>query len=180
MEDPRWIGEQRRKLGMTQQQLARMAGVSQSLVAKIERGSVDAAYSKVKAITEALSRVSIGKEKLARDIMHRGVQAASVSDTLHSAAAKMNRAGISQMPVSEEGKLVGSISEQAILAKFSSGKNIAKMAVREAMEGAFPSVPPNTPLSSIASLLRHHGAVLVLERGAACGIITKADVLKSV
>jgi predicted transcriptional regulator len=44
MDETKFIGPTRRKLGITQHQLARMAGVSQSLVAKIEAGSVDAAY----------------------------------------------------------------------------------------------------------------------------------------
>ena len=35
------IGERRRELGLTQEELARMAGFSTSLMAKIERGAVD-------------------------------------------------------------------------------------------------------------------------------------------
>src|SRR5687767_16022587 len=44
----------RRQLGLTQQELARMAGVSQSLIAKIERGLVQPSYSNVKRLVEAL------------------------------------------------------------------------------------------------------------------------------
>ena len=122
MEGLGWIGEKRRRLGITQQQLARMAGVSQSLVAKIEAGSVDAAYSKVTAIVGALERVSLGKEKAARDIMHPGTECAKPSDTLHSVALLMRKKSISQLPVVECGAAVGSISEQAMLASLVSGK----------------------------------------------------------
>ncbi|MCX6770175.1 MAG: CBS domain-containing protein [Candidatus Micrarchaeota archaeon] len=47
------------------------------------------------------------------------------------------------------------------------------------MEEAFPNVLPTTPVSSVASLLRHHAAVIVMRKGKVAGIITKADVLRS-
>ncbi|MBI2079314.1 helix-turn-helix domain-containing protein, partial [Candidatus Micrarchaeota archaeon] len=43
------LGSLRRKLGITQKELAKLAGVSQSLIAKIEMGKIDPAYSKVLA-----------------------------------------------------------------------------------------------------------------------------------
>jgi len=119
MEDLSRIREQRRKSGMTQHQLARAAGVSQSLIAKIESGRVDAAYSKVKAILEALERQQLSSEKTAKEIMHPSVESASPSESLHAVAEKMRKRSISQMPVSEGKQVVGSISEQAILLQFS-------------------------------------------------------------
>ena len=181
MEDLKWIGERRRRLGLTQQALARLAGVSQSLVAKIEAGRVDAAYSKVRAIIEALERQQASSEKAAKEIMHPGVDALSPSETLHAAAQLMRKRGISQMPVVEGGKAVGSISEELILAKFSSEpKRMASMRVAEAMGDAFPAALPSTPISAVAALLRHHPAVLVMEKGRILGIITKADLLKAI
>jgi predicted transcriptional regulator len=180
MEETRFIGDKRRRLGITQHALARAAGVSQSLIAKIEAGSVDAAYSKVRRIIEALEHASLGKEKSAREIMHTGIQSASPSQTLHSAAAEMRKKSISQMPVVEKGQLVGSLTEEALLKCFSSGKRLEEMSVREAMGEPFPSVLPSTPVSSVASLLRYHPAVLVSDKGKLSGIITKADILKSI
>ena len=181
MEDLKWIGERRRRLGLTQQSLARLAGVSQSLVAKIEAGRVDAAYSKVRAIIEALERQQAASEKAAKDLMHAGVDALSPSETLHSAAQAMRKRGISQMPVVEGGKAVGSISEELVLEKFSSDpKRMAQLKVGEAMGDAFPSALPSTPISAVAALLRHHPAVLVMEKGRIAGIITKADLLKAI
>jgi len=180
MEESKWISENRRKQGMTQHALARAAGVSQSLVAKIEAGSVDAAYSKVKRIIEALEHAQLGKEKCARDIMHAGIEALSPGQSLHSAAAAMRRRAISQMPVVEKGALVGSLTEEALLSCFASGKKMEGMDVGGAMGEPFPSVLASTPISAVASLLRHHPAVLVSEKGKPAGIITKADILKSI
>jgi len=180
MDETRFIGAQRRKLGITQHQLARMAGVSQSLVAKIEAGSVDAAYSKIKAIMETLERASLSSEKTAQDIMHTGIKSVMPSDTLHAASAAMRKLSISQLPVMQDGRVVGSLTEASILACFSERKDIAKTHVSEVMDEAFPNVLPSTPISSVASLLRHHPAVLVLERGDVAGIITKADILRAI
>ena len=44
----------RKKLGLTQGELAKAAGVSQSLIAKIESTKIDPTYSKVKLIFHAL------------------------------------------------------------------------------------------------------------------------------
>jgi len=181
MEDIAGIKERRKRLGMTQQQLARMAGVSQSLIAKIEMGRIDPAYSKVRRIIEALEREQFSKEKTAKEIMHMGAEAVSASETLHSAAAKMRKRAISQMPVLEGKQVVGSISEQALLSHFSSDpKKTASLRVGEVMEEAFPSASPSTPISAIAALLKHYPAVLVMEKGNIAGIITKADLLKTI
>ena len=180
MDETKFIGNERRKLGITQHQLAKMAGVSQSLVAKVEAGSVDAAYSKIKAIMEALQRSSASGERAAREIMHAGIKSVLPSDTLHAASAMMRKLSISQLPVIEGGRVVGSITEASILSCFSERKGIAKIRVSEVMEEAFPNVLPSTPISAVAVLLRHHSAVLVMERGEAAGIITKADILRAI
>ncbi|VVC02151.1 CBS domain protein [uncultured archaeon] len=181
MEGISWIKDKRRQLGITQQSLARLAGVSQSLIAKVEAGRIDPAYSKARSIIAALEREGFSREKCARDIMHPGIETVSAGETLHSAAAKMRKRNISQMPVVESGRVVGSISEQAVLAHFSSDPNkTARLSVGEAMEQPFPSALPSTPISAVAALLRHYPAVLVMDRGEIAGIITKADLLKTV
>lgn len=181
MEDLSLIKEQRRRLGMTQHRLAAISGVSQSLIAKIESGRIDPAYSKAKSIFSALQRERFSSEKKASDIMHAGVETIPADETLHFAAALMRRKGISQMPVSDGKRVVGSITEQTIVANFASGqKKLATLRVREVMNDAFPTALPTTPVSAIASLLHHYSAVLVMEKGEAAGIITKADLLKTI
>jgi predicted transcriptional regulator len=43
------IAKRRRQLGMKQSELAKAAGVSQSLIAKLEAGTIDSSYTKVSA-----------------------------------------------------------------------------------------------------------------------------------
>ena len=44
------IPDRRRKLGLTQSQLASLAGVSQSYIAKLEAGKIEPSYIKIKSI----------------------------------------------------------------------------------------------------------------------------------
>ncbi len=181
MESLSWIKSARKKLGITQQGLSKMAGVSQSLVAKVEAGKLDPSYSKAQSIIEALRREGSGQEKTAREIMHPEVASVTPKSTLHAAAAVMRKNAISQLPVAEGGRIVGSISEQTVLRQFSENpKGIAGMKVAEAIEESFPTALPSTPISAIAALLRHYPAVLVMEKGEVAGIITKADLLKAI
>ncbi len=181
MEDLAQIKELRRRLGMTQHRLAAISGVSQSLIAKIESGRLDPAYSKATNIISALQREQFSSEKKAKDIMHSGVETIPSDETLHNAAALMRKKGISQMPVAEGRRIVGSITEQTIVANFAQEqKKLSGLRVREVMEEAFPTALPATPVSAIAALLHHYSAVLVMEKGEVAGIITKADLLKTI
>ena len=44
------ISKKRKILGLTQSELAKLAGVSQSLIAKLESGKIEPSYTKVKTI----------------------------------------------------------------------------------------------------------------------------------
>jgi len=51
--------QKRKELGLTQSKLAASAGVSQSIIAKIEAGSVDPSYSVVQRLFSALERAGV-------------------------------------------------------------------------------------------------------------------------
>src|SRR3989442_5090468 len=53
------IPKKRKELGLTQSRLAVSAGVSQSIIAKIEAGSVDPSYSVVQRLFSALERAGV-------------------------------------------------------------------------------------------------------------------------
>ena len=65
--DPKQLKKIRVQLGITQSELARVAGVSQSLIAKLESGLVDPSFSTMKAISEALrSHIKMEEKKRPR------------------------------------------------------------------------------------------------------------------
>jgi len=174
------IPNRRRKLGLTQSQLANMAGVSQSYIAKLEAGKIEPSYIKVKAIFESLDKLERKKEVQASEIMNKNIVGINASSTINEAVEKMRDHGYSQLPVMEGDKPIGGLSERTVLEKIlnpSDEINPSSLKVREIMEESFPQVADDAPLTLLSSLLKYYPAVLVQNKGDIVGIITKADLL---
>lgn len=177
------IAKRRKSLGLNQRELARLAGVSQSFIAKIETGKINPSYELAKAIFDVLERLESKEELKAADIMHPDVTGIDGSATVSEASKLMDETGYSQLPVYKEGKVVGSIAESTIISamlKIRDPIRLSKMTVEEIMEESFPMVDGSTPVSLVSTLLRHAPAILVTVKGEVRGIITKADILKIV
>jgi len=177
------ITRKRKMLGLTQKQLATLAGVSQSLIAKIESGKTDPSYGKVKAIFDALERLETSINFHAKEILHEKVVSVQKDDTVSKAVRLMMEHGYSQLPVFDGKRLVGSVSERTVLNQVSSGKDlsqISKVRVEEIMDEALPQIDENAPLPLLSSLLQVYPAVLVSKKGKVIGIITKADLFKMI
>ncbi|MFH0861402.1 MAG: CBS domain-containing protein [Candidatus Altiarchaeota archaeon] len=174
------IGKLRKRLGLTQTDLAQRSQVSQSLIARLEAGTVDPRYSKVAQIFSALDEMR-SKEIQAKEIMTREVTGIQHTASIEYAAGKMKKHNVSQMPVFDGDKILGSFTEKTIMGLITKGfdaKALSKEEIAEHMEDAFPTVKPETPLTVLSVLLEHNSAVLVQEHGKPVGIITKADLLK--
>jgi predicted transcriptional regulator len=175
------IARRRRQLGLKQSELAKASGVSQSLIAKLEAGTIDSSYTKVKTIFDVLERLEFKTKAQAEKLIHTEVIAVQRTDPISKAVNIMKEHGFSQMPVFEGKQPVGSISEKAILHQILSGKDldeISSQSTEKIMEEAFPQINENAPLSLITSLLQTYSAVLVSKKGVVIGIITKADLLR--
>jgi predicted transcriptional regulator len=175
------IAKKRRLMGLTQQKLAKLAGVSQSLIAKVESQQIDPAYSKVKAIFDSLERLQNETEVRAEQVLHSKVIGIQKTEPVSRAVQMMADYGYSQLPVFDKEHAVGSISEKAIIGKVSAGKDlsdVSRRTVEEVMEEAFPQVGEDAPLPLISSLLKVYSAVLISSKGKVVGIVTKADLLK--
>ena len=175
------IAQKRRLLGLKQAELARLAGVSQSLIAKLESGKIDSSYTKVKTIFEALERLEVKTKVQAGKVLHNEVVGIQKNEPVSKVVQLMRHHGYSQLPVFDGKHPVGSISEKAILSQILAGKDLAqisKLPTEEVMEEAFPQVDEDAPLALISSLLQVYSAVLVTKKGTVVGIITKADLLR--
>ncbi|MBS7619393.1 CBS domain-containing protein [Candidatus Bathyarchaeota archaeon] len=176
------IATRRRKLGLTQSELATLAQVSQSYIAKLEARKIEPSYIKVKAIIEALEKQEQKTEVKASDIMTSNVVSVKMGDQVQTAIELMSRYGYSQLPVLEDEKLIGSISERTIVEKIinSKGKgNLTSKPVSSIVEEAFPQIGEDAPISVVTSLLKIYPAVIVSRKGRVVGIVTKADLLKT-
>lgn len=164
----------RKKLGMTQTELANRAGVSQSLIAKIESGRIDPTYTKTRKIFVALSELEKKGEIKAEQIMAGRIISISPNEPIKEAISKMKKFQISQLPVIEGSKLVGLVSESTILDALINSKGTK---VRDIMQESPPIVSKTTPIQLVSNLLKHYPMVLVSEEGKLIGLITKSDLL---
>ncbi len=177
------IAKRRHQLGLKQSELAKMAGVSQSLIAKLEAGTIDSSYTKVKTIFDVLEKLEFKTKVQAEKILHTEVVSVQRKEPISNVVKIMKEYGYSQIPVFEGKQSVGSISEKAILHQILAGKDleaISKLPTEEIMEDAFPQINEDAPLSLITSLLQNYSAVLVTKKGFVIGIITKADLLRMI
>jgi len=175
------IAKKRRMLGLKQAELAKLAGVSQSLIAKLESGKIDSSYTKVKTIFDALERLEVKTEIQAGKVLHNKVVGIQKNEPISKAVQLMKSHGYSQLPVFDGKQPVGSISEKTILRQILAGTDlvqISKLPTAEVMEEAFPQVGEDAPISLISNLLQVYSAVLVSKKGTVVGIITKADLLR--
>ena len=177
------IPKKRKDLGLTQSRLAVSAGVSQSIIAKIEAGSVDPSYSIVQRLFSALERA--GVENPARrvdELISRPVVSVARTQLVRDAVDLMRRRGYSQLPVFESGRCVGSISEKTILDRAARGESLDSvlgLKVREIMDSPLPVVNSDTPLDLVLGLLQNNYGVLVSKGENLVGILTKSDILKT-
>jgi predicted transcriptional regulator len=165
----------RNEAGLTQRELAKLAGVSQAHIAKIERGRVDPRLSTVNKILRVLTT---GKGKKCGNIMTDKVISAKSDDEILKVSKLMMRHAISQVPVMRDGKCIGTVTEESIIRNLSS--TIAEEPVRKVMQPQLPGVPEDTDISLVKPLLEDHPGVLVIRRGEVVGIITRSDLLKIV
>ncbi|MEK6851097.1 MAG: helix-turn-helix domain-containing protein, partial [Candidatus Thermoplasmatota archaeon] len=91
----------RRVLGLSQARVAKLAGVSQGTIAKIERRQTRPSYEVVKRILEVLEGERRRKQRVATvaDVRTRRVVAVSSGSMLEAAVAEMRRHKYSQLPV---------------------------------------------------------------------------------
>jgi predicted transcriptional regulator len=176
------IPKQRKALRLTQSRLAELAGVSQSIIAKIESGTVDPSYSIVKRLVDALERQSVDTTRpKVSAIMSRPVISVSRMQLVRDAVDLMKKRGYSQLPVFEGGRCVGSISEKTILDRAARGESLDLLLnnrVRDIMDSPLPTVGEDTPFESVLGLLQGNYGVLVTRGENAIGILTKSDILK--
>jgi cystathionine beta-synthase len=99
------------------------------------------------------------------------------SDKLADALAKMNELGLTQLPVLEDGKPVGSVRENRALSQVVKNRDLLEADVSAVMDASFPTVDVDASSNEVTRRLQSSPAVLVEEYGRIVGIITRHDVL---
>jgi cystathionine beta-synthase len=101
------------------------------------------------------------------------------TDSVADAVELLRRYGISQTPVIEDGKMVGSLTEDLLLRRLSSGEPLTSSAVREVQGPPFPMLEEDAPVREAYTLFSSgQSAVAVMDMGRLTGIVTKSDLLE--
>jgi len=103
--------------------------------------------------------------------------AVAPQDRVAEALHKMNQYGLSQLPVLEDGRSVGSVREGRLMAKLLKNRDLLQAPVSEVMEAPFPVVSESVEVETAVKYLKHSPALLVEEYGRIVGIVTRYDVL---
>ncbi|AIF69930.1 inosine-5`-monophosphate dehydrogenase [Palaeococcus pacificus DY20341] len=173
--DPREIKKIRKELGITQEELAKKAGVTQAYIAKLENGKVDPRLSTFNKILEALLECKKGKIR-AKNIMSSPIIGVKPYESVEKVIKLMNENNISQVPVIAGSKIVGGITEKLLVRKSLEFEDIYDRKVMEVMDEPFPIVNEEDDIELVKYLLEEHPAVIVQNKeGVPVGIITRSD-----
>jgi predicted transcriptional regulator len=175
---PEELRSRREALAMRQTELARRAGISQSMVARIEAGNVDPRVSTLNKIILVLNSAEPRKIH-ASQIMHAPVFSVKPNDPISRAVDIFEKNNVSQLPVIEAGIPVGCISESVIVKAIEQQRlhKTQLFLVRDFMEAGFPTVPPDMDVETVINILQQNHAVLVVEGRMVRGVITKHDLI---
>ncbi len=101
----------------------------------------------------------------------------SPDETVGAALEKMNVNGVTQIPVIEDNRSVGSVRESGLLTKLLANRDLMEAKVSEVMDKSFPVLDADASLVEIKSKLQKHPAVLIEDFKRITAIITRSDVL---
>ncbi len=175
------IKQQRLKTGATQKKLADMTGVSTSMINQIESGRTKPSYDTARKIFDALAKLEDSADPhRAGDFCSRDMIILNPGHTLHEAIEKMDEHSISQIPIFEDDRVVGVITEDGIVKRITDAGEHSLKSTRlgDAMEPAPPIVDYNTPARALVPLIRYSKCIMVSKKSEIIGIITASDTLK--
>ena len=99
------------------------------------------------------------------------------TDVLTTAHNRLRNAGFSQLPVMDEGKLVGIVTEETIIGHVFGQPELMNSPVADAMETAFIKLDTNTSVNNLVAMLSGQPFAAILDGKEFLGLITRSDVL---
>ena len=99
------------------------------------------------------------------------------TDVLITAHNRLRNAGISQLPVMEEDRLVGVLTEDAIIRFVFGHPDLMHRPVKDAMQSAFLQVDKDMSINNLVAMLQVQPYAAVMDENQFLGLITRSDVL---
>jgi cystathionine beta-synthase len=102
------------------------------------------------------------------------------NQTVAEAVELMKEHDIEHIPVMDDEKLIGSISESGLFQKLFNNPEIKSQKIESVIENVFPIVSFDTPVEKLGTLInKENGAVLAKDESGDLHIVTKYDVLQA-
>src|SRR6059036_850315 len=108
---------------------------------------------------------------------HGAVVTATAADKVREVIIKMKAHGISQVPVTRDGKLIGIVAEIDILRHMVEAGHSSDDTIESLVEADFATVTPATRIALVADLFQQGGILVVLEVDRIIGVVTKIDLI---
>ncbi len=99
------------------------------------------------------------------------------TDTLTTAHNRLRNAGFSQLPVMDDGNLVGIVTEDAIIQHVFGKPELMNAPVEDAMESAFIQLDRTTSVNNLVAMLHVQPYAAIMDGDEFLGLITRSDVL---
>lgn len=169
------LREKRRRLDVTQRQVASEAGVSPAQLSRMENGNAEAKYRTVHAVWETLRRHERANRETAAELCSPTIAWAETDEPVREAWLRMREHYYSQLPVRDgDERHVGGVTERSFV-------DADKDAPVEAVMGPkFVEVSAETGRDALAALLREETPAVLVRDGADVsyrGIVTTADLV---
>ncbi len=115
-----------------------------------------------------------------RDLIHDGANLVTATSTekVREVIEKLKSRGISQVPVVDDGKLVGIVAEVDLLRHLVSGAGTLDSAIGPLVEGDYATVSPDTKIELLQNVLTDAKLAIVLDKEKVTGIVTKIDLIE--
>jgi cystathionine beta-synthase len=102
---------------------------------------------------------------------------AAGSDSFQTVIRLMKKHGISQLPVLDGGKLLGIVSESALLEALLNDPQSVDRPVADCVDQNYVVVPPETPVGKLAPIFAGGKVALIEEGGSIKGVVTRIDLI---
>ncbi|MFB6257861.1 MAG: pyridoxal-phosphate dependent enzyme [Flavobacteriales bacterium] len=103
-----------------------------------------------------------------------------IGDPLGNAVDEMTKKGISQIPVRDNGEIVGCLTDQVVFSKMIEDPSLKEKDVHEVMQPALPVVGEDATLEELSAKIdRKNTAVLMRDKTGEHFIITRQDIISA-
>jgi len=99
------------------------------------------------------------------------------TDVLTTAHNRLRNAGFSQLPVMDEGELVGIVTEDAIIRHVFGKPDLMNSVVADAMQTAFIQLDKSASVNNLVAMLHVQPYAAIMDGNSFMGLITRSDVL---